>query len=135
MKSSQCDFAKSNGQRCRARRISGSKYCFHHDPKKTEKRREAKVAGGKKGKADWIQATLPQDAPDVSIEKPEDIKQLIGDTINQVRRGQLSPQVANSVGYLVNIAIKAIESGKIEERLKRLEEAIEAGPQVYGKTG
>ena len=45
-------------------------------------------------------------------------------TINQVRRGQVSPKVAGSIGYLSGIWMKALEAADLEERLARVEQAL-----------
>jgi hypothetical protein len=68
--------------------------------------------------------TLDADAPDVKIESCQDVAILISETINQVRRGELDPRVANAVGYLANVLIKAVEQGDTEKRLKDLEAAV-----------
>lgn len=116
-----------DGKRCRAYAQEGSKYCFMHDPAKSSDRRKAQKQGGRARTATLAKAVLPKDTPDISLSTPQEIQQLIASTINQVRRGEIAPQIANAVGYLVNIGIKAIETGDIEERLKRIEEALAQG--------
>jgi hypothetical protein len=46
---------------------------------------------------------------------------LLGATINQVRRGQVDPRIANTIGYLSATLLKAQELGNIEQRLSALE--------------
>src|SRR5689334_12886821 len=54
---------------------------------------------------------------------------LLAEAINQVRRGELDPRVANSVGHLASILLGALQQGPLEERLARLEAALlAAGP-------
>jgi hypothetical protein len=98
----------------------GSEYCFFHDPDKALERLEAQSLGGSRGK-DY---TLPPDTPDIAGLGPENVKELLRETISQVRRGDLSPRVATAVGYLSSIALKANELGEIDERLKGLEQAV-----------
>ncbi|HUU11390.1 MAG TPA: hypothetical protein VM431_12765 [Phycisphaerae bacterium] len=50
-----------------------------------------------------------------------DVIALLGLTINQVRRGELDPKVANAVGYLAATLLRALEQGDIEKRLAELE--------------
>jgi hypothetical protein len=52
--------------------------------------------------------------------------QLLGETINQVRRGGIDLRVANCVGYLSGILLAALEKGQMEERLAALEAIIKS---------
>ncbi len=47
--------------------------------------------------------------------------ELLGETINHVRRGKIDLRVSNAVGYLSSILLSAIEKGSLEERLATLE--------------
>ena len=115
-----CKAMKPDGSSCQAAALPGSGFCFFHDPTKAEDRRAAQSAGGSQGRI----KTLPEDAPDVKIEDCQDVAKLIAQTINQVRRGELDPRVANAVGYLANVLIKAVEQGDHEKRLEELEALI-----------
>jgi len=50
----------------------------------------------------------------------------LAETIHQVRKGRVSPKIANTVGYLTGLLMKALETSDIEERLARVEKALEA---------
>ena len=58
----------------------------------------------------------------------QDVANLLGESINQLRRGQLDPRVANAMGYLAGILLRALEQGPMEERLAHLE-------AILGKSG
>jgi len=64
---------------------------------------------------------LPQDTPDHQLGNAEEVASLLANSINQLRRGQLDPRVANSVGYLASVLLRALEQGSVEERLAQLE--------------
>lgn len=117
-----CRATTTDGPSCQAAALPGSDYCFFHDPERADERREAKAAGGRHGKM----KTLAADAPAVRVESCQDVVRLISETINQVRRGELDPRVANAVGYLANILIKAAEQGDMEKRIEQLEAAVQA---------
>jgi hypothetical protein len=68
--------------------------------------------------------TLGPDAPDIKIVDCRDVARLLSETINQVRKGELDPRVANAVGYLANVMIKAVEQGDLETRLVELESLV-----------
>jgi hypothetical protein len=133
VKNKKCKHVKPDGKPCGALSCNDSDYCFYHDPKKARERSEAGKKGGKAlrgSKRLKALGVLPPDAPDVRLESPEDIERLVAETISQVRRGQLAPQTANSVGYLVNILLKAKEVGDLDERLSKLEQELEKRPGI-----
>ena len=61
----------------------------------------------------------------MKVEDCGDVVALISETINQVRKGMIDPRVANSVGYLANVLIKAFEQDELETRIERLEALLE----------
>lgn len=65
--------------------------------------------------------TLDATTPDVVVEDCRGVVKLISETINQVRKGQLDPRIANAVGYLSAVLIKAVEQGDLEQRIGELE--------------
>lgn len=122
----QCEFTKDTGERCRARPLSDSKFCFFHDPNKSEEQKVARRKGGYARRS----PTLPKNIPEFELKVAEDVVRLLSITINQVRRGEIDPRVANAVGYLSGIILKAKEQGDIEKRLKQIEEIVlKGGPQ------
>ena len=116
----QCKGEKADGSRCHAAPLPGSKFCFFHDPTKAKERRAAQSFGGSQNRM----KTLAADAPDMEIADCRDVVRLISATINQVRKGTLDPRVANAIGYLANVLIKAVEQGELENRLSELEAVI-----------
>jgi len=55
----------------------------------------------------------------------------IPETINQVRKGQIDPRVANAVGYLANVLIRAVEQGDLEKRLDDLEAVVKNQRSIH----
>ena len=51
-------------------------------------------------------------------------RRFLAETINQVRKGRLSSKIANTVGYLSSLLMKALERSDIEERLVRVEQVL-----------
>ena len=118
--SCQCRGTKADGTPCRANAMTGSEYCFFHDPAKAEEQEAARQAGGRVGKT----TVLSPDTPDAPLSSMADVVALLGQTINQVRRGEVDPKVANAVGYLASALLRALEQGDIEKRLAELEAII-----------
>jgi hypothetical protein len=117
-----CAATKGDGTACGAAALPGSQFCFFHDPAKAAARRKAQSAGGQANKM----ATLPADVPDVTVEDGADVVKLLGATINQVRRGEIDPRVANAVGYLSNIVLSATGQRELESRLAELETLVKS---------
>ena len=115
-----CAATKGDGTACGASALPGSQFCFFHDPAKAAARRQAQSAGGLANKM----ATLPADAPDVKVEDGADVVKLLCQTINQVRRGEIDPRVANAVGYLANIILAAAGQRELETRIAELETLV-----------
>jgi hypothetical protein len=115
---------RADGTRCRANTIAGSEFCFFHDPAKAREREDAQRAGGSMGKA----KVLPPDTQDVPLASTADAVRFLGQTINQVRRGEIDPRVANTIGYLSATLLRALEQGDIERRLAELEAIIKSQP-------
>jgi hypothetical protein len=115
--SRQCKGTTADGTRCRANAMTGSEYCFFHDPATAEEREAARQAGGRVGKT----TVLSPDTPDAPLSSMADVVTLLGETINQLRRGEIDPRVANAVGYLSGTLLKALQQDDIEQRLADLE--------------
>jgi hypothetical protein len=122
--SNSCEGVKPDGDECKARRVAGSSYCFFHDPEKRAERESAQRAGGLKNKV----AVLSSTTPDARLLDAKDVVKLLAETINQVRRGEVDPKVANAVGYLGGLLMKAIHETEIESRLATLEAAHKRQP-------
>jgi hypothetical protein len=119
-----CQYLKPDGGKCQARSVSGSEFCFFHDPKRTGERKAAQRSGGLRNKL----AVLPSTAPDARLQDNHDVVKLLAETINQVRRGDIDPKVANAVGYLGGLLMKALHETEIEGRLAALEAAVRGQP-------
>lgn len=118
----KCRFRKKNGEICRANSQSDDGLCIFHDPARAGEVSRARRTGGKKRSQGAT--VLPPDTPDHTLGNSHDVARLLADTINQVRRGQLDPRVANTVGYLSNILVAALQLGPLEDRLLRLEGTV-----------
>ena len=118
-----CKHTTKSGQDCKAATRSGSSYCFFHDPAVRTERTEARRAGGTERSRKVV---LPPDGPDKPLRAICDVVELVSDTVNQVRRGEIDIRVSNAVGYLSGILISALEKGQMEERIAALEVAVKA---------
>ena len=119
MAGARCAQIHQSGKRCGGYAIAGSAYCFAHAPEQAAKRDAARRRGGQAGRM----ATVPASA--VAVRSLGDVVGLVEATINDVRAGRVDVRIANAVGYLANVAIKAIERSDTEQRLEALEAVLD----------
>ena len=113
----RCTQLKLDGARCGAKALLGSSFCFFHDPAAVQARAAASKRGGEHNRT----AVVSAGTPDFPLNSATDAAALLVQTINQVLRGRINPRIANAVGYLLTVQLKALEAGKTEERLTALE--------------
>lgn len=117
----QCQKKKRDGKRCRARARSGHKYCaLHAEPGKAA---ELGSKGGRRRAVyspDGLQEfTAPKSAAD--------LRDLLAQSIIEIRTGKLDPKLANSISYLGAGFLRALEVSDLEARLLALETSAESG--------
>lgn len=116
----KCRFIKPNGAQCEANAMTEVEYCFTHNPETQAERELAVLKGGIAPKPRKEAKPLEP----LSIKNIEDVLSLIEDTINRVRTEPITHQKANCIGYLANIALKALEVGEIDEKLELINSLI-----------
>jgi hypothetical protein len=99
--------------------------CVFHDPDKASEGHRARRAGGITRSRPA--AVLPSDTPDHPLGNPKQVSDLLADSVNRLRRGQLDPRVANAMGYLASVLLRALEQGPMEERLAYIEAILGKG--------
>ncbi len=121
----RCQFTKETGEHCGANAVADSTLCFSHNPQTQEAKHEAVVKGGL--------ASRPQrpSLGEVSLSTMADVISLLGQTINEVRGGQIDQKTANCVGFLAGHLMKAIEVGDLEQKMKAIENLVSSkGPSL-----
>ena len=114
----KCHFPKKDGGRCGANAQPANGLCVFHDPARADDGHRARQAGGVH--RSQVAAVLPSDTPDHPLGDTNQVSVLLADCINRLRRGQLDPRVANAMGYLASVLLKALDQ-RLEERLAHLE--------------
>jgi len=115
----RCAHAHPSGKSCGGFAVAGSRFCFAHDPTQAAKRDAARRRGGQAGRV----VTLAESS--IPVRSLGDVLALVEATINDVRAGRVDVRVANAVGYLANVAMKAIEQSDLEAHLEALESVLE----------
>lgn len=121
-KTGRCGALTANGTPCRGLARGGARFCSFHDPAAKRDVDAGRVAGGRARATP--RATVPAAEGDLTIGSVGDVCTLLARTINDVRTGRLDPKLANCVGYLSGVLVRAFEVGELEERLAMLERSV-----------
>ena len=111
----QCKAQTKAGGVCQAPAVERGLCFFHANP---EKPAELGRQGGKRNRH-W--KTEDGDLPQIPLKSIGDVSGLLEETINRVRQGPFDLRAANVIGFLAGILLKALDSGRVEERLDHLE--------------
>jgi hypothetical protein len=101
-----CGHPKRSGEPCQATPTTDGKCYWHSDRVTPEERMAAAVKGGYVATRQHVLAKIETPS---NLATEDGARQLIEQTIDQVRSGQISPNVANAVGYLVSVGLKLAE--------------------------
>jgi hypothetical protein len=101
-----CGHPKRSGEPCQAKPTTDGR-CFWHSERFTPEEKHAAVTRG--GYIATRQSVLAKIETPASLATEEGARQLIEQTIDQVRTGQISPNVANAIGYLTSVGLKLAE--------------------------
>jgi len=121
LKVRRCRHRSSDATQCKANAQRDSEFCFFHDPALGKERTAARRAGGI---ARTRPAVLPTRVPSKELRTAGDVVELLAETINRVRKGELDLRTSNAIGYLSGILLNAIEKSEYEKRLTALEAAV-----------
>jgi hypothetical protein len=114
-----CTSNTKAGKQCTAPQMSGSDYCYRHNPEiDQETKLQASKAGGKS-------KSVLKDAPKAQLRTIQGIVNLLETNTDAVIRGDLDPRVSNAVVQNVNALLKVYELAVVDSRVRKLEQ--EAG--------
>lgn len=117
----QCEFIKSDGNRCKSYSMQGSAFCYLHNSNISDKsKNEARSKGGKQK----IIKVLNPLKDNIKINNVNDINILITYLINEVLGNRLDLRVATGVTYMANCLLKVFEISDIEKRIDTIERNI-----------
>lgn len=103
--------------------MTGSNYCFAHNPETKDQHKRATVKGGKSSYKDGFLSLEP-----IDLTKPKNIILLIADTANRIRKvdknGCMDIKTANCLAILSSKMIEAQKAFELEQENKELKEKI-----------
>ena len=102
---------------CKAPALKNDNFCyFHSETTKEQRANSARKGGSRKHK----------NAADMKIETVADVKAIIAECINELRRANVKVVArTRAIGYLASIMVDAIEKTDIEARIAELEQKFE----------
>jgi hypothetical protein len=111
----QCQKMKRDGKQCRARALAGKEHCLlHAEPGR------AKELGSRGGRRRTVYR--PDALKEFATPKTAaDVRDLLAESMMEVRAGKLEPRVAYALGYLGTGLMRALEVADVERRLDLLE--------------
>jgi len=115
----QCQAITKAGHPCRAHALKDKKFCLTHDPESKNQMRVYAQKGGQVKKKIQVHLAPVKFQGDV-----KEILDLLADTINRVRSNHMPARTANTIGYLANVMIKALEISQFNDRLKEVERIV-----------
>lgn len=118
MKGKKCKEVKDDGTACKAWAQAEKDYCLMHDPEMEEEHKLICQKGGQTPKRNF------NPLPVVKLDEPKDVVNLLADTINKVRTGEIDLRVANCIGYLSGHLTKAFEVTQLHQRVELIEKVV-----------
>ena len=117
----RCQHIKSDGNRCGMPAAGGSKFCYRHDPDIPE---EEKLAASRKGGL-GNRARADVALGKIELKSVHDVLNLLKLVTEEMLNGRLDQRVAATTGYLMNVALRALEGSNLEDRVKKLEDLVQ----------
>lgn len=115
----KCKHIRPDGTQCNAYAMSGSDYCYMHNPEISEEEKQKARQKGGLGRP-----IIANPLPPIKITEPSDLALLLVDVINRVRAGEMDVKVANCLGFLSDKLLKAYEVSKLNDRLEIIERVV-----------
>jgi general stress protein YciG len=115
----RCQATTKAGRRCAAPAVRGGNYCsLHSDPSRA-------VELGRKGGRRRTNYSPEGLKKFPSPKNAADLRDLLAQSIVELRAGELDPRVANAISYLGTGFLRTIEVADVEARLQALERELQ----------
>ncbi len=115
-----CAFIKAGGERCKARAMSGSSYCYNHEPGKAgERKRNASRGGNTGGRG------RPGHGEVARLRRQlKDLTARVVDGELETSRGAVANQLIGTQVRLLEFERRLKETEELEERLEAIESTL-----------
>ena len=110
-KKPRCQYISKIGARCQADPQTGKAHCFFHDPDQKSKQAAARRQGGEaRSRQTEPEITLPPNLSAIPLQKASDVFELLSQTVNHFRRGQMDMRAAKTIAYLASLLLRALKA-------------------------
>ena len=111
----RCAHVSKDGAKCKQKAWRGRRVCYQHDPEMGELRRKA---------------GRPRNP--VRLMSVRDVQELLAETLEELRAGEIGPGEAYATGYLAQLALAAQGASRRESKLdvKHFWEMVDLGAAV-----
>src|SRR5713226_95791 len=110
-KKPRCQYISKIGSRCQADPQTGKAHCFFHDPDQKSKQAAARRQGGEaRSRQTEPEITLPPNLPVIRLQKASDVFELLSQTVNHFRRGEMDIRAAKAIAYLASLLLRALKA-------------------------
>lgn len=120
----RCKARTKAGGLCKAPAVERELCFFHAHPEKVA---ELGRQGGRRNRR-W--GGTDSDLRERSLRSIGDVAALLEETINRVRAGRFDLRAANAIGFLAGTLLKALDCGRLEDRLTRLEAVVTGKSEI-----
>jgi hypothetical protein len=116
-----CDHVKPNGEPCQMPSLSGSAFCWVHDPAAAGPRARARQRGGQRTRTRYM-VPPPEEPPSLRTVAAiqEQAERLFGDALLLPN----GPARARVLTGALLLALRCVEAGSFEERLAAIESRL-----------
>ncbi len=122
----KCVVRLPTGEFCRMPPLRNSEFCWAHSPEHTQEAQEARRLGGQRRKKE----VMLSGAYDLEgIDNILGIRRVLEIATMDTLSSENNLSRNRTLGYLMQVALKAMEAGETEERLAALEQAVH-GKQI-----
>lgn len=115
----KCKYILKNGNQCRATPQKNSDFCYFHNPSTNNEHFLSSKKGGSTKKKRIINSL-----EFIRLEESKDVVTLLTKTIQELRGEKIDVRVANAIGHLSNILLKAYELTSINSKVDELKSVL-----------
>lgn len=121
--STYCQQKTKTGSPCRAYAVTGSNYCWSHDPGLRTQRTQARQNGGtaRHGRKILYSTSAP-----VTLNTIADVLKLLESEVNAVLMLEISLSRGQTIARLAGAFVSAFQVGEIEQRVALIEARLNA---------
>ncbi len=121
-----CSFRKEDGHPCSVAPLQGSNFCLMHDPEHAQEVAEARRLGGLRRRKEGTVAGAYEFN---GLGTVADIRRVLEIAVLDTLSLENSIARSRTLAYIAQVALRALEVGELEDRVRALEAVVRLRPQ------